>query len=79
MIQTIRENTAKYLLKREMQLILSPEEASKILARIKVQEEQSQKAKKSQTVHRKEEIGRNDLCPCGSGKKYKNCCLNKNK
>ena len=22
-------------------------------------------------------VGRNDLCPCGSGKKYKNCCLNK--
>ena len=21
------------------------------------------------------EVGRNDLCPCGSGKKYKNCCL----
>ena len=21
------------------------------------------------------EIGRNDLCPCGSGKKYKRCCL----
>lgn len=21
-------------------------------------------------------VGRNDLCPCGSGKKYKNCCLN---
>ena len=20
-------------------------------------------------------IGRNDLCPCGSGKKYKHCCL----
>ena len=20
-------------------------------------------------------IGRNDPCPCGSGKKYKNCCL----
>ena len=20
-------------------------------------------------------IGRNDLCPCGSGKKYKFCCL----
>lgn len=20
-------------------------------------------------------IGRNDICPCGSGKKYKNCCL----
>jgi uncharacterized protein YecA (UPF0149 family) len=22
-------------------------------------------------------IGRNDLCPCGSGAKYKNCCLRK--
>ncbi|HNY18141.1 MAG TPA: SEC-C metal-binding domain-containing protein, partial [Treponemataceae bacterium] len=21
--------------------------------------------------------GRNDPCPCGSGKKYKNCCLGK--
>jgi uncharacterized protein YecA (UPF0149 family) len=20
-------------------------------------------------------VGRNDPCPCGSGKKYKNCCL----
>ena len=20
------------------------------------------------------EVGRNDLCPCGSGKKYKQCC-----
>ncbi len=24
-----------------------------------------------------EKIGRNDPCPCGSGKKYKNCCLGK--
>ena len=24
-----------------------------------------------------EKIGRNDPCPCGSGKKYKNCCMNK--
>ncbi|MBR2386384.1 SEC-C domain-containing protein [bacterium] len=23
------------------------------------------------------DVGRNDPCPCGSGKKYKNCCLNK--
>lgn len=22
-------------------------------------------------------VGRNDPCPCGSGKKYKNCCLAK--
>lgn len=24
-------------------------------------------------------IGRNDKCPCGSGLKYKKCCLNKDK
>jgi hypothetical protein len=22
-------------------------------------------------------VGRNDLCPCGSGDKYKNCCIKK--
>jgi uncharacterized protein YecA (UPF0149 family) len=22
-------------------------------------------------------IGRNELCPCGSGKKYKKCCMGK--
>ncbi len=26
------------------------------------------------TVVRSRKIGRNELCPCGSGKKYKNCC-----
>lgn len=26
----------------------------------------------------KMDIGRNDLCYCGSGKKYKKCCINKN-
>ena len=25
-------------------------------------------------VTKEREIGRNDTCPCGSGKKYKNCC-----
>ncbi|MDE8735483.1 SEC-C metal-binding domain-containing protein, partial [Eubacteriales bacterium DFI.9.88] len=30
--------------------------------------------KKSKTVVKGEKIGRNDPCPCGSGKKYKNCC-----
>lgn len=28
-------------------------------------------------VKKGEKIGRNDPCPCGSGKKYKNCCMNK--
>ncbi len=29
---------------------------------------------KKQPIKKKEHIGRNDPCPCGSGKKYKNCC-----
>ncbi|MEL7020720.1 MAG: SEC-C metal-binding domain-containing protein, partial [Bacteroidota bacterium] len=33
---------------------------------------------KVETYQRKEaKIGRNDPCPCGSGKKYKHCCQNK--
>lgn len=27
------------------------------------------------TLGRKEKIGRNELCPCGSGRKFKKCCL----
>lgn len=30
--------------------------------------------KKSGTVVKGPKIGRNDPCPCGSGKKYKHCC-----
>jgi uncharacterized protein YecA (UPF0149 family) len=30
--------------------------------------------KNSKTVVNKAKIGRNDPCPCGSGKKYKHCC-----
>ena len=30
--------------------------------------------KKTKTVVKEVRIGRNDPCPCGSGKKYKKCC-----
>lgn len=34
-----------------------------------------EREKKQQTVKRESpKVGRNDPCPCGSGKKYKNCC-----
>ncbi len=37
--------------------------------------ELAKKFKQSRTVRRESpKIGRNDLCPCGSGKKYKHCC-----
>ena len=30
--------------------------------------------KESTTIRKEKKIGRNDPCPCGSGKKYKKCC-----
>ena len=30
--------------------------------------------KKTKTVVKENKVGRNDPCPCGSGKKYKKCC-----
>lgn len=44
--------------------ILSEEKATEIVKAYK----------KSKTVVKGEKIGRNDPCPCGSGKKYKKCC-----
>lgn len=35
--------------------------------------------KKSGTIVKGPKIGRNDPCPCGSGKKYKQCCGKKSK
>jgi hypothetical protein len=30
---------------------------------------------KLEPIVREARVGRNERCPCGSGKKYKNCCL----
>ncbi len=36
------------------------------------------KEEKASHTYRKEiKVGRNDPCPCGSGKKYKHCCMKK--
>lgn len=36
--------------------------------------------RKQRTIVREyKKIGRNEPCPCGSGKKYKNCCLSSGK
>ena len=32
------------------------------------------KNKKKEPVKKEKTVGRNETCPCGSGKKYKNCC-----
>ena len=33
------------------------------------------KVEKLEPIRAKEKIGRNDKCPCGSGRKFKKCCL----
>lgn len=37
-------------------------------------EEIQKQYKESKIVRNSNKVGRNDLCPCGSGKKYKKCC-----
>lgn len=32
---------------------------------------------KRPVVHSSRKVGRNELCPCGSSKKFKKCCINK--
>jgi preprotein translocase subunit SecA len=39
-----------------------------------VKSEESESAKVKTIVREAEKVGRNDPCPCGSGKKYKKCC-----
>jgi len=34
---------------------------------------------KKQPVRKEKKVGPNDPCPCGSGKKYKKCCMRKEK
>jgi uncharacterized protein YecA (UPF0149 family) len=41
----------------------------------KIEELRAYRIQQALKVEKK--IGRNELCPCGSGKKYKKCCLNK--
>lgn len=36
-----------------------------------------EKASPPEKLVRRVKIGRNDICPCGSGKKFKRCCISK--
>jgi len=36
------------------------------------------KEKNEPVISKESQVGRNDPCPCGSGKKYKKCHLNRN-
>ncbi len=71
MSDAIKEDTVKYILNAKIERIenqKAPEHAVKSRDEIKTGGESKQQAVN------KNKVGRNDPCPCGSGKKYKKCC-----
>lgn len=87
MIEKIRESTCKILLNariRQEPQAPAPEPAKIIFTgkeltpEERAAQKQKQKLQVQKTVYNdKPKAGRNDPCPCGSGKKYKNCCWDK--
>jgi len=69
MIESIEEEVAKYVMKAEIRNNLQREEVAKGQA---VNPKEDGEVKKKPVV-KTNQIRRNDPCPCGSGKKYKNC------
>ncbi len=69
MISDIREYTASTLYRMKVSVQVVPARPKGPIAGFSNKNAGSVNAKNS--AH----IGRNDLCPCGSGKKYKNCCM----
>lgn len=70
MIHSIQEDTLKYLFHVEVKTALKPKQQVEMDNIVTNKGED----KKKTPVVKKDKIGRNDPCPCGSGKKYKKCC-----
>ena len=68
MMDKISEETSLFLLRAEIRQNIERKEVAKPIVN-----NRDEKTLKGGT-HKKEKVGRNDPCPCGSGKKYKNCC-----
>ena len=75
MMASIKEETTKYLFKAEInQEVEAPEELVSKPSKFVEHRGNSEPLEKSVTIRRDEDkVGRNDPCPCGSGKKYKKC------
>ena len=67
MITTIREEVATFLM--HVRIDIQP-----IIQKTKPVVMVDNNPEKSNAKTNKSVVGRNDSCPCGSGKKYKNCC-----
>jgi preprotein translocase subunit SecA len=73
MIENIQEDIVKYIFR--VNIVTQPEDH---LQQAKASHGEEQEAETTKKPHvNKEQIGRNDTCPCGSGKKYKHCCATK--
>ena len=72
MTNSIRENTVQMLLTA----VLRSEEDLKRTQTVTITSTSgaSDGSEKKQPVKKGKKVGRNDPCPCGSGKKYKQCC-----
>ena len=70
MITAIEDDVAKYIMKAEIRNNLERQEVIKGEA---VNPKEDGEAVKKKPARKKADVGRNALCPCGSGKKYKNC------
>ena len=71
LVNDIRENTARMILCITKK---APDTQRVQIANPIMASASGEIAKKKITVVKSDKIGRNDPCPCGSGKKYKNCC-----
>ena len=70
MIYNIKVDTVRYLFKVQIQKAPEREQVAKETSTNQGDDD----TVKKQPIKKEPKIGRNDLCPCGSGKKYKNCC-----
>ena len=71
LVNDIRENTARMILTLTKK---APDTQRVQIANPIMESASGEIAKKIITVTKSAKVGRNDPCPCGSGKKYKNCC-----
>ncbi len=70
MIQNIQNDITKFVLKAQVRQNTERVQVAKPTKTFSGKEDQNVK-RKPRTVQKK--VGRNDPCPCGSGKKYKHC------
>ena len=68
MVDQIRQDTVRYLF--GITIEKQPKERKQIVD----VDNMSSPTDDKQPVVKEKKVGRNDPCPCGSGKKYKNCC-----